>query len=698
MVDYTGPTGNAGTLIIRDDGSSITLLIACSDGATNIGSPGRGWSATINGTPLSGQFTWPSGGGTRVIAGPYAVSTSQTVAFAIAATGTSGLGGPTTISAAINRALPVAPGTPVITRVSDTQHTLAWARNSVYSSVIIQRTSSDGTTWTGWQQIGVAPGNAATFTDTTTVANRRYVYRVAGTAASGQSAWSGQAGIETTPAAPTGIAAARSGNDIVVSAAGVPPFASTFDVRDGSTIVGAGVTLPWTHAAPNPAVPHTYTVRGKTSALDGLWSAPSNTVQLLSPPNAPTGLIPNGGVRPGDEAVRFSWTHNPVDSSVQTAYEMRYRAAGTTPWTTLSGTTDSFRSVTIAVGSWEWQARTKGSHPDWSPWSATATVAVIDRPGVAVTQPDGEWDASTLPVVWSWFQAQSRPQSAWELELLNATGDVVETRSGSGPTTTFPFTTRLTEGEWTVRARAATGEVWSLWASETFDVVFDPPAEPTLTGEWDDAQGAVALSVAPVDDPFAVATVSVLVERSVDDGENWETVVQIVDDAVLLDWESLSYGDVLYRATAYTAEGATASVQITVEARSPAVWLSGGSGFGVTARLPYDPSVQVTPGRQRTTKQYAGRSRPVAMTGEALSRTVAVSGVTTDRDADTADAERLTVLAQTPSDLFLFRDPDGRRIYGVIGDIPMPRRASTSHGSGWEGWWGYSFTLTEATT
>ncbi|MUG03571.1 fibronectin type III domain-containing protein, partial [Bacillus tequilensis] len=191
-----------------------------------------------------------------------------------------GLGGAASFSVKITRAAPLAPSNLDIVRVSDSQQTLNWARNSTYTSVVIQRTTGTGSSWSGWQQVGVAAGNAFTFTDKTTVPNRYYVYRVAGVGPSGQSPWSGQAGVYTTPAVPTGIKAARSSSNIVVSATSVPSYASGFDVRDGSTVIASNVSLPYTHVNPNPAVAHTYTVRAirvSPDALASAWSSASNT-------------------------------------------------------------------------------------------------------------------------------------------------------------------------------------------------------------------------------------------------------------------------------------------------------------------------------------------------------------------------------------------------------------------------------------
>jgi hypothetical protein len=356
--------------------------------------------------------------------------------------------------------------------------------------VVIQRSTNGG----AWQQVGIAGGNAASFTDKSTAGNKKYAYRVAGVAASGQSAWSNTDTIYTAPAAPTGIAATRSGSDIRVSAASVPAYATTFDVRDGSTIVGSGVSLPWTHVAPDPGTPHTYTVRGVVSGVAGAWSSPSNTVQLVAPPNAPSSLAPNGAVWASDVDVAFTWAHNPVDSSPQSAFELQYRVDGGA-WTTVTGTTDSTVAVTLDVGAVDWQVRTKGDDPSFSPWSTVASFTVIDRPGVAVIQPADAWDASVLVVSWSWFQAQDRPQSAWRVQLLDDAGTVVESRTGSGATAGLQLNTRLHEGTWTVQVQAATGDVWSLWGQESFTVTFTPPGNPVVNAAWDESQGGVGLSV-----------------------------------------------------------------------------------------------------------------------------------------------------------------------------------------------------------
>lgn len=189
-------------------------------------------------------------------------------------------------------------------------------------------------------------------------------------------------------------------------------------------------------------------------------------------------------------------------------------------------------------------------------------------------------------------------------------------------------------------------------------------------------------------------TVRVTLERSLD-GSTWEPVVETSDITSAIDWEAWSYGDIQYRVTAFTAEGA-ASVQVTtVQTRSGALWLSGGIGYGITARLFDDPDVSMTAGRQRTTKQYAGRSKPVAYAGEAVSRVISVAGMVMDRSDETATVEQLRVMAQLEPDMFMFRDPDGRRVYGTISGIELARVEGFVDESGFNADWEYRFTFTE---
>jgi hypothetical protein len=100
MTDYTTPTGTGGTLIIRDNGSTITYLIQNTNGSTFVS--GASWSGIVNGVAVGG--TYSISGAQTVTVGSWTVSTTQNIQFNIAATGTSGLGGPTTLNHTVSRA------------------------------------------------------------------------------------------------------------------------------------------------------------------------------------------------------------------------------------------------------------------------------------------------------------------------------------------------------------------------------------------------------------------------------------------------------------------------------------------------------------------------------------------------------------------------------------------------------------------
>lgn len=106
MVDYRTRTGS-GYLYIRDTGHSVEFYIQAAFAATYINS--ASWSGWVNGTAVGGGFAYPTGAPFLHIAS-YPVTTTQDVRFSIAATRTSGLGGPTDFWLHISRVtVPPAP-------------------------------------------------------------------------------------------------------------------------------------------------------------------------------------------------------------------------------------------------------------------------------------------------------------------------------------------------------------------------------------------------------------------------------------------------------------------------------------------------------------------------------------------------------------------------------------------------------------
>jgi hypothetical protein len=112
--------------MIRDDGSTVSFMINSNNSSTF--KHELPWGYSINGnTNNDRQYDYNAGAGWETL-GSWTVSTDQTVTFRIFDTGTSGFGGPTSFSVAIERSrAPSAPRITSFSSISSTQvvvHTL----------------------------------------------------------------------------------------------------------------------------------------------------------------------------------------------------------------------------------------------------------------------------------------------------------------------------------------------------------------------------------------------------------------------------------------------------------------------------------------------------------------------------------------------------------------------------------------------
>lgn len=127
-----------------------------------------------------------------------------------------------------------------------------------------------------------------------------------------------------------------------------------------------------------------FRVKAVNDSGESAWSNIASTV-LATVPDAPTTFDTEAAFIVGD-TVRLRWTHNSEDSSEQEKAEIELKVNGSTE--TVSVTDDAYRDLSLSGytdGSQvEWRVRTKGAHPDWSPWSATRSFSVYERPSLMV--------------------------------------------------------------------------------------------------------------------------------------------------------------------------------------------------------------------------------------------------------------------------------------------------------------------------
>lgn len=636
---------------------------------------------------------------TETVALSYSGTKSYSATSRVKDLGSSSLDFSVTKSVTLPRRPAQAPSPPTsatMTRVSDTQHNISWVRPG--------NAGSDGTVWTHthiqrfneidgiYSTVRRTTSTANTWSDTSTRANNRYQYRVRGENATGESAWVATERRSTTPGVPTGVKAVKlASGDIRVSWEAAHLWGDAlFEIRDnGGAVVG---THPinsgdqWIHTSPDPAVTHQYQVRALTSAAEppvlyGNWSTASNVVQLLTPPNAPTALSPNGVVRDfGFGSVALTWQHNSVDTTDQEAYELRYRVNGGS-WTTVSATSaNSIRALSMSgmtdPSTIEWQVRTKGQHPNFGNWSAVASFTVTTAPSATVIFPNDPVTTPSTTISWTYFHGGGQPQTAWQASIVDPLfGDSIFVRNGSGTTSSVTTTSVLRNGvtyKARVRVRNSAG-LWSDFAEKTFTVSFPSPNPPLVQTECSD-NGYVIVRAQADNSGTAPPTRSMSIERRNEAGQWIPLADNLGLDVEWYDATAATFGDTTFRVTSITTSGAVASTEVVAQCRNDCdIFISGGPDFSVVAKLRYGETRSVTTGRERTLHWFSGRTRPVETSGVAIPLQIDVTAkipppsMCAPGMSQPADLERLFGLPGP----HMYRDSTGRRIYCSLSDLKI---------------------------
>ena len=630
---------------------------------------------------------------TRTVSVPLVYGKAQTLSWSASMSGLAYIPTTAKVSGSVPvparpLATPAAPSGVQVTRVSDARQTVNWTRNSPndaarpYVSQPIQRWDNITNAWSTVATVG----NVSSWTDTTTRPGRRYAYRVAARNSGGTSAWATSAFFYTTPDAPAAVTAARSGSDVVLTikpAASVAgSYAVTYSIghtTDGVTWEWPGWTTTsttWRHVSPDPAVPHRYTVRATASGLAST-SVPSGTVQLLAPPAAPTGMAP--AVADAALPVTLSWRHNPVDSSEQSAREIRWRPLGASAWNGIPKAAATGTTHVVPAGLWEpgeveWQVRTWGSHADPSPWSAPQLTRVAQAPSVTILRPEpGVLAASRTDPWWSFFDPEDEGQIRWRVTITDDQGSAVWTAMGRSTTVARPDIT-LQDGRSytvTVEAQAASG-LWS--APETVTVAVDYPEPPVgvLTAEWLPDSAAVMLTVVvpPPAEGEAEAT-SAEIWRSVDGGDWLRIAAGLPVDTALVDPTPHTSRTTAYRLTTVSDLPSTAEAAPVMVAPDPQGWIWLNSGPGWSRQVRMRDNARTGPSWSRASERHhmAGSKLPIAVRGEQVDHAVSVSvrlAPNPDGGCTYAELEQFLADADLP---ILYRDAKGRRWFADISEV-----------------------------
>lgn len=524
--------------------------------ATFIGEPADACSISWPGGRIDSSFTWASGttsktliDTTQWIAHNANGSMSGSVTGAIAATGTTGIGGPTTNGprALSFPTLTVPPNTPTgcsAARTSDTSVTVSWSQshpsNGGATTNTVRRRINGG----AWANAAtISPANS---TILSAAANQKIEYAVNASNGAGTSAWSNTSpAVYTSPAAPTAVSATKDAAlDITI---GWTPNVAFVEHQhqvevstDGGTTwsllatVAAG-TSTFKHVDPDPAFVHVYRVRARNTAAGNLTSAwsQSNSVQLLAPPNAPSlANLPTFADKAADLLV--TWTHNPVDTTPQTAYEVEFSTDGGATYSTTGKVTSAVSQrvfaantyaandqLTVRVRTWG-EATTGGADgAGASPWSTIDTVTFKTRPVVSILSPADAsvWEEAALTVGLGFSQAEGASFVQATI-VLSQGATVLETLQSNTLAATTLGTTVVNGGAYTLTVTAVDSNgIVSAAVVADFTVAYTPPVAAAVQLEYLDESGVVQVGIA-VPDPLdgEAAAVAVSVMRSVDGG------------------------------------------------------------------------------------------------------------------------------------------------------------------------------------
>lgn len=579
-----------------------------------------------------------------------------------------------------------------VTRVSDTRQDLAWTNNPTtaapYDDILVRRRVGGSGSYS---TIATLAGSATSYADTSTVADRLYDYAIQPRNDAGVTTTYAASSHSTTPATPDAPTATKQDSgDIVVSRSELSGSAATWNVRaaGGATLASDLTGTSWTHVAPSASQAWSYEIQNVSSSpvLSSGWSAASNTIQLVAPPDAPTSLAPS--VADATEAIALTWQHNPVDDTPQRQYEVETRATSGDAWVSLGVVTSATSSHTVAANTWtnpgsrQWRVRTWGQHADPGAYSSTGIVDLSARPVAGITVPTTTHDSPELTVEWTYHDAEASAQSAWRVTLSSG-GNAMEVASAVSTATTRTLGTELADGStYTVAVEVQDGAgLWSDAATQTFTVTYAPPPDPALVAGWRTDDGYTVLTPtvgAPAAGEEAVDHLRV--ERAAADG--WVVVADnLTSGAAVVDRIPPLGTVVPYRAVAVSVTGSVAySVVANVDTTTCWLFVNHGPDFGQIARFDSNLTVDREFSQGKVLRWYAGRSAPVVRVGVQRSHTYTFSADFFSVEAAQGDQSSWDdLLAAAAADVVCVRDPLGTRIFATI---------TSASQSGWLDWQG----------
>lgn len=522
---------------------------------------------------------------------------------------------------------PNAPKSASVARDSDTQNTLSIVPGSpcagLYLAHDVQRQMDGG----AWSDFGAIEAAGSTKMDRSTSANHSWRYRVRSRNAAGASAWVETGTVYNTPCAPGKPKMSRVSDTKVKGA-----FENGANTATGTEIERSPDLEMWmavrtTHGKatdfeddPGGGTWY-YRVRNVCGDLASAW-VESDGIVTICAPAAPTITSPSSSqVIPMTQAsIAVSWRHNPIDGSAQTAAQWRWSTDGGKTWNTLtvSGAASSAALAnSFAVNTrLTVQARTKGAHADYGPWSAAVSTYVRQVPTVTIEEPGNGFTIENTPVhVRIAYSDPSGAMAAGTLTVRDADGAAVYSRDLMGG---LEFD--VPAGEWlpsdgATYALAVTVRSSSTLqgsASRSVSVKYVLPSVAIAVAVPDPETGYVAVTVREGRTDSAVAMESCSLWRNVG-GARTLLAEGLLDGSKVVDRYAPLNTDYSYETASFADSGAVsgASFPGRFESARLFVYWSGGVASGM-----YNASDSFSVKPSFDTFEIAGRGLPVAVARE----------------------------------------------------------------------------------
>ena len=522
---------------------------------------------------------------------------------------------------------PNAPKSASVARDSDTQNTLSIVPGSpcagLYLAHDVQRQMDSG----AWSDFGAIEAAGSTKVDRSTSANHSWRYRVRSRNAAGASAWVETSTVYNTPCAPGKPKMSRVSDTKVKGA-----FENGANTATGTEIERSPDLEMWTAVRTTQGKATDfeddpgggtwyYRARNVCGDLVSAW-VESDGIVTICAPAAPTITSPSSAqVIPKTQAsITVAWRHNPIDGSAQTAAQWRWSTDGGATWHVADvdgGASSASLDNSFAVNAkLTVQARTKGAHADFGPWSVAVSTYVRQVPTVTIEEPGNGFTIENTPVhVRIAYSDPSGAMAAGTLTVRDADGAAVYSRDLMGG---LEFD--VPAGEWLPSDGASYALAVTVRSSSTLQgsasrsvsVKYVLPSVAIADAVPDPETGYVAVTVREGRTDSAVAMESCSLWRNVD-GARTLLAEGLADGSRVVDRYAPLNTDYSYETASFADSGAVsgASFPGRFESARLFVYWSGGVASGM-----YNASDNFSVKPSFDTFEIAGRGLPVAVARE----------------------------------------------------------------------------------